>query len=85
MIKCLSSVAVSLLVLAWTSFAQAEGPVDSSKVRKDLTADASGKTYRIATVVKVDGIAWFERMRDRKPDRPGRRRDLPRSHRHGCT
>jgi simple sugar transport system substrate-binding protein len=38
--------------------------VDTSKVRGDLTADASGKQYRIATVVKVDGIAWFERMRE---------------------
>jgi simple sugar transport system substrate-binding protein len=42
----------------------ADGPVDTSKVRKDLTATATGKTYKIATVVKVDGIAWFERMRD---------------------
>jgi simple sugar transport system substrate-binding protein len=44
--------------------ALAERPVDSSKVRKDLAAEATGKQYKIATVVKVDGIAWFERMRE---------------------
>lgn len=52
------------LLLAAAGVAQADGPVDSSKVRKDLTAEATGKTYKIATVVKVDGIAWFERMRE---------------------
>ncbi len=40
------------------------GEIDTSKVRKDITADASGKEYTIATVVKVDGIAWFDRMRE---------------------
>jgi simple sugar transport system substrate-binding protein len=50
--------------LAAGSAFSADGPVDSSKVRKDLTSAATGKTYKIATVVKVDGIAWFERMRD---------------------
>lgn len=39
------------------------GPVDASQVRKDLTVAATGKKYTIATVVKVDGIAWFDRMR----------------------
>ncbi len=39
-----------------------EGPLDTSAVRKDLKV--AGKTYSIATVVKVDGIAWFDRMRD---------------------
>ncbi len=50
--------------LAATAVAYAEGPVDSANVSDSLTAEASGKQYRIATVVKVDGIAWFERMRE---------------------
>lgn len=41
----------------------ADSVVDASKVTKDITSDATGKTYSIATVVKVDGIAWFDRMR----------------------
>lgn len=49
-------------LVAATAFA-AGGPVDTSKVRRDITATAIGKKYKIATVVKVDGIAWFERMR----------------------
>ena len=36
--------------------------VDASKVSRDINAK-SGKRYTIATVVKVDGIAWFDRMR----------------------
>jgi simple sugar transport system substrate-binding protein len=40
----------------------APGPVDVSGVRADI--NAAGKKLRIATVVKLDGIAWFERMRD---------------------
>lgn len=36
--------------------------VDTSQLNKDLIA--TDKTYTIATVVKVDGIAWFDRMRD---------------------
>jgi simple sugar transport system substrate-binding protein len=39
------------------------GPIDVSKVRTDINA-AAGKKLSIATVVKVDGIAWFERMRE---------------------
>jgi simple sugar transport system substrate-binding protein len=62
MLKLLSTAAIAL---AWSlAAAHAEGPLDTSKVRADLTAKASGKTYSIATVVKVDGIAWFDRMRD---------------------
>ncbi len=38
------------------------GPVDVSKVRSDIFAKA-GKKLTMATVVKVDGIAWFDRMR----------------------
>jgi simple sugar transport system substrate-binding protein len=40
------------------------GPIDVSKVRTDITAAAAGKKLQIATVVKVDGIAWFDRMRE---------------------
>ncbi len=43
--------------------ASAQGAaVDASKVSKDISARAT-KKYSIATVVKVDGIAWFDRMR----------------------
>ncbi len=42
----------------------ASGPVDVSKVPKDITAKAVGKKFSMATVVKVDGIAWFDRMRE---------------------
>jgi simple sugar transport system substrate-binding protein len=62
--KSLIAAAIFGLVTVASGSAFADGPVDSSKVRKDLTAAATGKTYKIATVVKVDGIAWFERMRD---------------------
>jgi simple sugar transport system substrate-binding protein len=62
--KSLIAAAIFGLVAAVAGNALADGPVDSSKVRKDLTTAATGKTYKIVTVVKVDGIAWFERMRD---------------------
>jgi len=42
----------------------AAGPVDVAKVPKDITAKAVGKKFSMATVVKVDGIAWFDRMRE---------------------
>lgn len=42
----------------------ADQVVDVSKVNKELIATQDGKHYTIATVVKVDGIAWFDRMRD---------------------
>ena len=43
------------------AFAAAQA-VDTAKVTHDLSAAAT-KKYSIATVVKVDGIAWFDRMR----------------------
>jgi simple sugar transport system substrate-binding protein len=55
--------AAAALALSF-AFAHADGPLDTSKVRADLTTKTSGKTYSIATVVKVDGIAWFDRMRE---------------------
>jgi simple sugar transport system substrate-binding protein len=53
------------LVMMGACFASAanNGPVDVSQVRKDITTAATRKKYTIATVVKVDGIAWFDRMR----------------------
>ncbi len=62
MLKLMSTAAVAL-VLAMGA-ARAEGPLDTSKVVKDIRVSATGKTYTIATVVKVDGIAWFDRMRE---------------------
>lgn len=62
MLRRLSAAAAALALSI--ALAHASGPLDTSKVRADLTTKASGKTYTIATVVKVDGIAWFDRMRD---------------------
>jgi len=61
--KLLTSVAFAMALTTGAAFAQSNGPVDTSKVRTDITAKATGKKYTIATVVKVDGIAWFDRMR----------------------
>lgn len=44
--------------------ALAQGVVDTSNARDDISAEATGREFVIATVVKVDGIAWFDRMRD---------------------
>ncbi|WP_026783258.1 autoinducer 2 ABC transporter substrate-binding protein [Pleomorphomonas koreensis] len=60
--KTLISLAAGLSLLALPAFAA--GVVDVSQASKDITAEATGKTFSIATVVKVDGIAWFDRMRD---------------------
>lgn len=65
MLKLLSSAAVAALALTVSlGAARAEGPLDTAKVTKDIRVAATGKTYTIATVVKVDGIAWFDRMRE---------------------
>ncbi len=58
-----SSIFLAAALVAGPALA-GDGPVDTSKVRKDILKDATGKEYSIATVVKVDGIAWFDRMRD---------------------
>lgn len=60
--KTLISLAAGLSMLALPALAG--GVVDVSQARKDISADAAGKRFSIATVVKVDGIAWFDRMRD---------------------
>ncbi len=60
--KFLASVAIAMSVAVPHAFA--EGVVDTSKVNKELITTANDKKYTIATVVKVDGIAWFDRMRD---------------------
>lgn len=55
---------IMTFLVSTVAFAGSNGPVDISKVRKDLDTKSTGKKYSIATVVKVDGIAWFDRMRD---------------------
>ncbi|QRZ16193.1 autoinducer 2 ABC transporter substrate-binding protein (plasmid) [Paracoccus methylovorus] len=57
----IASAALALSVLASPVMAQV---VDVSNVNQDLIATKDDKKYTIATVVKVDGIAWFDRMRD---------------------
>ena len=65
MLTLLSSAAVAALALAASlGAARADGPLDTTKVTNDILVSATGKTYTIATVVKVDGIAWFDRMRE---------------------
>ncbi len=56
--------ALLAMTLALAAPALADGPVDTSKVNKEYVTGVDGKTYTIATVVKVDGIAWFDRMRE---------------------
>ncbi|MCS4244169.1 simple sugar transport system substrate-binding protein [Rhizobium sp. BIGb0125] len=57
-----ATIALAASLSASAVFAQSA--VDTSKVNKELITSASGKKYTIATVVKVDGIAWFDRMRE---------------------
>ncbi|SNT75523.1 autoinducer 2 ABC transporter substrate-binding protein [Paracoccus seriniphilus] len=54
----------SLALACLSAPAIADQIVDTSNVNKDLIATQDDKKYTIATVVKVDGIAWFDRMRD---------------------
>lgn len=56
-----TSVAVAAIVAAGVAQAQSE-VVDTSDLNAELIQ--SDESYTIATVVKVDGIAWFDRMRD---------------------
>ncbi len=59
----LASAAGAAVLAAGTTPAFAAGEaVDVAKVPTNITAKAT-KKYSIATVVKVDGIAWFDRMR----------------------
>jgi simple sugar transport system substrate-binding protein len=62
--KLFSIVAAIAMLGASAAYAAGNGPVDVSKVSKDITATATKKKFTIATVVKVDGIAWFDRMRN---------------------
>src|SRR5690606_22370941 len=57
----LAAASLTVSLMASTAFAQV---VDTSNVNKDLIQTADDKKYTIATVVKVDGIAWFDRMRE---------------------
>lgn len=62
--KLIAALATAVALVAGSAFAAGNGPVDTSQVRKDILSSATGKKFTIATVVKVDGIAWFDRMRD---------------------
>jgi len=62
--KALFSSLFLAAALVATPVMAADGPVDTSHVRKDISKSQTKKKYTIATVVKVDGIAWFDRMRD---------------------
>lgn len=55
------SLAVATVTAAGAAQAQ-DQVVDTSNVNQELIQ--TDETYSIATVVKVDGIAWFDRMRD---------------------
>ncbi len=53
-----------LLSLLLVSAAWAAGPVNTDSVVTGIDTKSTGKKFAIATVVKVDGIAWFDRMRE---------------------
>lgn len=53
-----------LIMLCFASVAYAEPPVNTANVIKGINKSEANKEFAIATVVKVDGIAWFDRMRD---------------------
>ncbi|MCQ8277052.1 autoinducer 2 ABC transporter substrate-binding protein [Acetobacteraceae bacterium KSS8] len=58
----LASAAATALLCGSRAEAAAAEAVNVAGVPKDISAKAT-KKYTIATVVKVDGIAWFDRMR----------------------
>jgi simple sugar transport system substrate-binding protein len=47
---------------AWGQAGRA-GPVDAARVNPDIRQPAARRRFTMVTVVKVDGIAWFDRMR----------------------
>lgn len=57
------SLAMAALLSVGAAVADTGQAVDASKVRKDITAEAVGRKFSIATVVSIDGVAWFDRMR----------------------
>ncbi len=44
--------------------AGAASVLDTSKVSKDINVKPGGKKFSIVTVVSIDGVAWFDRMRE---------------------
>ncbi len=60
--KLFTSLVVAGSLVSGTALAQA--PVATPDMITTMTSDATGKEYSIATVIKVDGIAWFDRMRE---------------------
>lgn len=51
-------------MLCFAAVAHAEPPVNTANIIKGINKADTKKEFAIATVVKVDGIAWFDRMRD---------------------
>jgi simple sugar transport system substrate-binding protein len=64
MMKKVVAIVLAGLLSLTASAAMADGPLDTSKVSKDLTAKAAGKKLQIATVVSPYGVAWFDRMQE---------------------
>ncbi|SFD16350.1 autoinducer 2 ABC transporter substrate-binding protein [Tropicimonas isoalkanivorans] len=62
MTKLFTSLAIAGVMASGAALA--EGVLETPGQIDALTKDSVGKEYSIATVVKVDGIAWFDRMRD---------------------
>lgn len=62
-LKSLLGIGLCAMMLASGTSLAADKPVDASQVTQKISTDDVGKKYSIATVVKVDGIAWFDRMR----------------------
>ncbi len=60
--RLFSAAAAGAALLPLAVRAAPDGPLDTSKTPGSIKA-AAGKKLAIATVVKVDGIAWFDRMR----------------------
>jgi len=60
--KLLSSLVVAGSLLAGA--AHADEAVKTPDIISKFTSETTGKEYSIATVVKVDGIAWFDRIRE---------------------
>ena len=55
--------ALALLMVGSQAAAAGKVAVAGAQVRRNLTPVGPARRYTIATVVKVDGIAWFDRMR----------------------
>lgn len=61
--KFLAVLSMTVALGTASALAAENGPVDNSKVSPAITVKGGSKKFVIASVVKVDGIAWFDRMR----------------------